>query len=291
MSRIPAQFVLAYVPVIQRAYLDFFARYPDALTVYVLGEEILAKFPWLRKDLRALTPAEAATGLWALFDRQGLHLPVAVLEMAELTELASEPARFVLPNEEISHHLATEFLAGREVEFADVFLRWDRLKTLASQPVTADHHLPVTGPDWLKWSNRWLRQAGELASHSHDWWRQVGAVLVKDGQLLLSAVNHHVPDQYQILYQGDPRGNFKKGEHIELSTALHAEAALIAQAAQRGVALAGSELYVTTFPCPHCAKLIAYSGIRTVYYHQGYALLDGEQIMRQRQVKLVQLVE
>ena len=38
---------------------------------------------------------------------------------------------------------------------------------------------------------------------------------------------------------------------------MHAEARLIAAAAREGRATAGAVLYVTDFPCPPCAKLIA----------------------------------
>jgi dCMP deaminase len=45
-------------------------------------------------------------------------------------------------------------------------------------------------------------------------------------------------------------------------------------------------LYVTVFPCPPCAKLIAYSGIKNVYCGGGYGVLDGEDILKSRGVKV-----
>ncbi|NCS97095.1 MAG: deoxycytidylate deaminase, partial [Candidatus Pacebacteria bacterium] len=84
----------------------------------------------------------------------------------------------------------------------------------------------------------------------------------------------------------DPRNSFHKGEHIELSTAIHAEAALIADAAKKGISLEGTQLYVTTFPCPACAKLIACSGITKLYFSEGYSMLDGEKILNDAGVLL-----
>src|SRR5262249_10841871 len=41
---------------------------------------------------------------------------------------------------------------------------------------------------------------------------------------------------------------------IEFVRAVHAEMAAVTDAARRGVSVAGCVLYVTTFPCHHCAR-------------------------------------
>ena len=45
--------------------------------------------------------------------------------------------------------------------------------------------------------------------------------------------------------------------------------------------------FVSTFPCPVCAKSIAVAGIKKVYYCQGYSLLDAEDILRPYGVELI----
>ena len=57
--------------------------------------------------------------------------------------------------------------------------------------------------------------------------------------------------------------------------------------AKRGIALEGASIYVTTFPCPVCAKSVALSGIKKVYYSKGYSLLDAEDILRAYGVEIV----
>jgi dCMP deaminase len=52
------------------------------------------------------------------------------------------------------------------------------------------------------------------------------------------------------------------------------------------VALAGADLYVSTFPCPACARLVAEAGFRRCYFAGPYALLDGETVLRQAGVEL-----
>ena len=93
----------------------------------------------------------------------------------------------------------------------------------------------------------------------------------------------------QLAWAGDPRANFYKGVGLELSTATHAEARLIAQAACDGDATRGAVLYVTDFPCPPCAKLIAAAGIERLYYREGYAVLDGQDVLEGAGVEIVRV--
>lgn len=55
---------------------------------------------------------------------------------------------------------------------------------------------------------------------------------------------------------------------IEFGRAVHAEQAAIAAAARIGVSVQGATMYVTTFPCHLCARLIVAAGLtRVVYLH------------------------
>lgn len=50
----------------------------------------------------------------------------------------------------------------------------------------------------------------------------------------------------------------------------------MAQAARRGIAVAGGTLYVTLMPCYTCTKLMAVAGIREVVYEHVYESGDPE---------------
>ena len=50
----------------------------------------------------------------------------------------------------------------------------------------------------------------------------------------------------------------------------HAEANAIVQAAKNGVSINNAEIYITASPCYNCFKLIANSGIKTIYYDEFY---------------------
>lgn len=305
---------IAYIPVVHQGYLNFIQKVkPDVL--YVLGEEFYNDFRPIEKDIRKLSSAVIREQL--VVSNTGVP-EIMVLtkknlsfwnEHSEVIESGRDPivpsltplpafndvalrarqgnnkvTQFILPNEDISHLFAEQYLVNQEVEFIDFFLRWDSQASLKQRELKNKYLA-----DTENFEHQMLGFAYTEAEKSSDFWRQVGAVVVKNRQILLSTHNFHVPSLHTLYANGDPRGNFKKGIHIELSTALHAEAALIAAAAKQGICLLDSEIYVTTFPCPNCAKLIAYSGIKKLYFAEGYSMLDGEEIMRSEGVEIVKI--
>jgi dCMP deaminase len=131
-----------------------------------------------------------------------------------------------------------------------------------------------------------VRHATELAGRSSDWWRQVGAIAWRGEEILGAAWNHHCPTEYAPYIDGDPRDSFSRGVRADLSTAVHAEASVVARAARAGTALGGADLFVTTFPCPACARLIAEAGFRRCYFAGAYSVLDADGILRAAGVEL-----
>ncbi|HWB35228.1 MAG TPA: hypothetical protein VHA75_04295, partial [Rugosimonospora sp.] len=98
------------------------------------------------------------------------------------------------------------------------------------------------------------------------------------------------PTEYSPYLDGDPRNEFSRGVRIEASTALHAEAAVVGRAARDGVALAGADLYVSTFPSPGCARLVAAAGFARCYFVDPYAVLHGDEVLRAAGVALIRVV-
>jgi len=52
---------------------------------------------------------------------------------------------------------------------------------------------------------------------------------------------------------------------------VHAEQNAIADAARRGVSVAGSTAYISHFPCINCAKILAAAGVQAIKYHFDYS--------------------
>jgi len=264
--------VLLYLPVVHAGHEAFFARHGDAAEVLILGAGFRGRFKSLAKDIRALPPERAAAFLRVMLP----GMPVRVIEPDELPSAVTAET-LVLPDEDITRNLAAEHRLGdgRDLVFDKTFLRWDREWSQVARPAEFDGTLTVGElPDRL------VSYAMKLADHSSDWWRQVGAVAWRGEEILGAAWNHHGPTEYAPYTDGDPRDGFGRGVRADLSTAIHAEASVIAQAARSGRALNGADLYVTTFPCPACARLIAESGFRRCYFTGAYSVLEGDKILR-----------
>ncbi len=274
----PTHAVVAYVPVLHEGYRRFLDAHGVGLPFYVLGRDLYADYRPLAKDIRALDPKLVARAIAAW----GVASSVEVLDEAGAAALAESGTALVMPSEDVSYQVAERYFPRNPVTYASVFLRWDKRKSveLLTPPAA-----PVAPADEV-WGD--LAAAAEQeAAGSVDWWRQVGAALRLVDGTVLTARNELNPTPQAAYAVGDPRSNFYKGVHLELSLATHAEAALIARAAREGRATEGASIYVTDFPCPPCAKLIAGAGVARVYYRQGYAVLDGADVLQAASVEMV----
>jgi dCMP deaminase len=266
--------VVAYVPVLHDGYRRFLSEHGRDKPLHLIGPELYVDFRPLAKDIRALDAQLVAKAIAAW----GICASVEVLTAQAAEQLAADGPRIVLPDEDVSHQVAERFFARCEVRYDSVFLRWDKTRTVRMLRPDA----PRAQPGELAWA------AQQAAAGSVDWWRQVGAAIrFADGEVR-SAGNEHHPHRLSAYAAGDPRSNFFKGVGYELSTATHAEARLIADAAREGRATGGAEMYVTDFPCPPCAKLIAAAGIAKLYFREGYAVLDGQDVLEAAGVEVVQ---
>ena len=104
---------------------------------------------------------------------------------------------------------------------------------------------------------------------------QVGAVIVKDNQILATGYNG-MPSGWENVCETETYD--EDGFHITLKTkpeVLHAETNAIAKVAQSTESSKDSTLFCTHAPCIECAKLIYQSGITTLYYKHEYRSDDG----------------
>jgi dCMP deaminase len=272
--------VVAYVPVLHDGYRRFLERHGAGAPLYLIGPELYEDYRPLAKDIRAL-PAELAAGAIAAW---GVCGEVSVLDPRSAAALAERAPSMVMPAEDVSYRVAESFFNRCEVMFDTVFLRWDRTKTaqmLRPKPratVSSDELVAELG-----------RVADEAALGSVDWWRQVGAAMRLSSGETMAAANVHNPHPLSPYAVGDPRANLFKGVGLELSTATHAEARLIAEAARAGKPTEGATMFVTDFPCPPCAKLIAAAGVVKLYFIEGYAVLDGQDVLEASGVEIVRV--
>ena len=267
--------IVAFVPVIHKGYVDFFAKYPEA-DIWFFGDDLIKEFVHLMRDLRVLPQKETFEALKAI--EPGRKLNVLTPDALKTWEYA----KTVMPDDEVCRVIAEKYLAGKKIEFVPVFLRWNRIITFKEFEI--DPKRKISTEEFHK---KVLIQASDAAAKSDDWWRQIGAAVVKNGKTIMTTFNHHLPSKHHLETNGDPRSNFDAGQHNDIYTSIHAEAELVAKAAKEGISLEGAALYSTTFPCPNCARLVGTAGISKVYYSKGYSLLDAEKILKYFGVEII----
>jgi dCMP deaminase len=111
-----------------------------------------------------------------------------------------------------------------------------------------------------KLDKTFINIAKEIGSLSYCTRSKVGAVLVKDGNVI------------SFGYNGTPAGmdNGCEENNVTKDEVIHAEMNAILKAAKSGNAVDGSTLYLSLSPCKNCCKLIVQSGIKRVVYLEEY---------------------
>lgn len=272
--------VVAYVPVLHEGYRRFLQSHCEGRPLWLIGPELYVDYRPLAKDIRAL-PAELVANA---IDAWGICSQVRVLDVEGAKRLAEQRPSITLPSEDVSFQVVERFFERCPVSYDTVFLRWDRNRSVQMLRPSAPR-LDLRDPRLAE-----LALAAESeAALSIDWWRQVGAAITLADRTMLVAHNEHSPHPLSPYAVGDPRASFYKGVHLELTTATHAEAQLIATAAREGRSTQGATMYVTDFPCPPCAKLIAAAGVSKLFFRAGYAVLDGEDVLSDAGVEVIQV--
>ena len=123
--------------------------------------------------------------------------------------------------------------------------------------------------------------------------RQVGAVMVKDRQILSTGYNGSPSGLLHCDEIGCLRQNLNvpSGERMEICRAVHAEQNALIQAAKHGVAIAGADLYTTHQPCVQCTKMIINVGIRRIVYLHSYPDPLADVMAREAGLELILLLD
>ncbi len=142
------------------------------------------------------------------------------------------------------------------------------------------------------WEEYFMEIARVVATRATCLRRHVGAVLVKNRQILATGYNgapRGVPHCLDIGCLRDRLG-IPSGERHELCRGLHAEQNAIIQAAYHGVRIRGAEMYCTHQPCVLCAKMIVNAGIEALYYAGDYHDELSLQVFEEAGTRLVRLL-
>ena len=121
--------------------------------------------------------------------------------------------------------------------------------------------------------------------------RQVGAILVRDKQVISTG------------YNGTPRGirncdeggcarcnasekDYPRGKDLDKCACCHGEENAITQAALHGMRTEGATIYTTNVPCTICAKMIINAGIKKVVVGGDYPDDLGRSLLEEARIEL-----
>lgn len=151
---------------------------------------------------------------------------------------------------------------------------------------THDERRATNRPSWDEY---FMKIAKLVATRSTCIRRQVGAVVVKNKQILATGYNGAPSGLVHCDQIGCLRVEMKvpSGERHELCRALHAEQNAFLQAARHGISVAGSTIYITNQPCSICAKMIINAGVEKVIVEGDYPDKLAREFLDQARIKLV----
>lgn len=270
--------LVSYIPVLHEGYLKLFKRHLEVNVLYIFSDKVIGEYEHLIKDIRRISPKliKKAIESWDIFDK------VEILDVESIKTLVKNKTTLIVSDDDLTQSLVEKYFPKNPIEKDTIFLRWDKKTSIEPQQVSPDIKISTK-----EFDKKIMNLAKEEGDKAKDWWRRIGVVVVKDGKVLYKKHNEYVPSDQIANDEGDPRGNFKSGVHLESSLGLHAEASVVAWAAKEGISLKGADIYTENFPCPPCAKQLAYSGIRRLYYRTGYKVLDGERILKSQGIEII----
>ncbi len=124
--------------------------------------------------------------------------------------------------------------------------------------------------------NELMKHTSLLCDKSSCLQLKVGCLAVKNGEIIVEGFNETLSGEKYCQNGVCTRREmqFTGGAHPEITCAIHAEASVVAQAAEKGISLKNADLYITTFPCFTCARLLVKAKIGKLYYMMDY-INDG----------------
>lgn len=118
--------------------------------------------------------------------------------------------------------------------------------------------------------NKYMQEAINQSEKSTCLRAKVGAVVVKDDKIIASGYNNAVGGIKPCTECIRDQLHIKHGEKREVCRYVCAEQLIVSEASRTGKSLDGGVVYVTTFPCVVCAKLLVNAGIKEIVYLKDY---------------------
>lgn len=256
----------------------------DNFYVGILGDELIKDLTALEPDIRKVSTEDAERMINSFLNVRKYF----TIEKNNYSDIVKEisPEKIIILKGDKSENFAKKYLEKYKnmIEYSDIRLRWE------------DSHVKEFKKDASKIPKnefaeyqKFMAEAQAEAEKSKCWWRQVGAVAVKNGEVIFRGYNKMLPSEDECYKIGCVRDSIAPGKSPEVCSVTHAEATIISLAANEGISLKDTILFVTHFPCPACAKLVALAGFKKLVYARGSSVFDGERVMVSRGIDIIKI--
>lgn len=280
--------IIGEFSVFHKGYTDFLAKMAKdkrhKFYIGILGNKLIKDLTALEQDIRKVSPEDTERILSSF-------LPVEkyfTIEKDNFSGIIKEinPEKIIILKGDKSEAFAEKYLNKYKdiVQNFDIRLRWQDSKVQEFKKEVSK----IPQKEMAEYQ-KFMAEAQMEAEKSKCWWRQVGAVAVKDEKVIFRGFNKMLPNEDECYKIGCIRDSIAPGKSPEICSVTHAEATIISLAANEGVSLKDTILFVTHFPCPACAKLVALAGFKKIVYARGSSVFDGERVMASKKVDIVKI--
>ncbi len=138
------------------------------------------------------------------------------------------------------------------------------------------------------WHQYFMEMAYLASTRSTCLRRQVGALIVRDNQIISSGYNGAPKHIRHCAITGCLREqlNVPSGERHELCRGVHAEQNAVIQAAINGSSIRDASLYCTNQPCVICSKILINAEIKTIYITESYEDKLAQELLAEAEVEM-----
>jgi len=283
--------IIGEFSVFHKGYIEFLNKIKkdeESLVFFVgiLSDKIIKELTSLETDIRKVSQEDIKHIINSYLKVEDFFS----IEKDNFLEIVRdvEPDKIFILKGDKGENFADKYLTDDQhkniVKYYDIRLRWSDDKVQEFKKEVSD-----LSERELEKHQKFMSEALKEAERSKCWWRQVGAVAVKDDEVIFRGFNRMLPTEDECYKIGCIRDSIEPGKDPEICSVTHAEASIISLAACDGVSLKNTILYVTHFPCPACAKLVALAGFKKVVYSRGSSVFDGERVMISAKVDIVKI--
>ena len=283
--------IIGEFSVFHKGYIEFLNKIKKdeenlVFFVGILSDKIIKELTSLETDIRKVSQEDIKHIINSYLKVEDFFS----IEKDNLLEIVKDvkPDKIFILKGDKGENFADKYLTDDRykniVKYYDIRLRWSDDKVQEFKKEASD-----LSERELEKHQKFMSEALKEAERSKCWWRQVGAVAVKDDEVIFRGFNRMLPTEDECYKIGCIRDSIEPGKDPEVCSVTHAEASIISLAACDGVSLKNTILYVTHFPCPACAKLVALAGFKKVVYSRGSSVFDGGRVITSKGIDIIKI--